>query len=366
MISLEQYATVYVAMTTAMGNAAQEQTICAPAGFAPAQWHEAKNFYTARMMDPADAGRTAIAFSQAMQKGLPAQFQMSPGKPQQQQQVKREPPPPSDFTATKVQIYTSEYDVQMVELSSPQTQQHLVLQQGFEHDPSAESFNGNTFHVELNDQSHSIYGGVHGVNLSPGELTLIFDAEGQQRMGIPRVTIRFQIDAKMYAYLVRKLRFVFGQKIYVAPFTMPPVVNVNGLVLNDEKASKAVGDNMRVRIRTRLQPLKDTGRFSSVVYVTFDSTTIFAESDRNEVALFAEAEAALQDTFERDLTSVMAFEVTSPTSKRLYVYTSLPQQDFMARVNDALRTLPKLPVSFGGGEDAAWDNYQGCLADVTG
>jgi hypothetical protein len=276
------------------------------------------------------------------------------------------PPPPSDFTATAVRIYTSEYDVQMVELVNPQTQQHLVLQQGFAFDPSAEAFNGNTFHVELNDQSFAVYGGVHGVNLHPGELTIFFDAEGHQRMGIPKVTIRFQLDEKMYAYLARKLRFVFGPKIYIAPVAMPPIVNVNGLTLNDEKATKQVNDKMRVSIRTRLQPLKATGKFPIVVYATLESSTILAGSDRRESALFGEAEAALKDTLERDLTSVMAFDVTSATSKRFYIYTGLPQNEFMDRVNDALRLLPKLPLSFGGGDDAIWENYEGCLADVTG
>ncbi|HEX7667541.1 MAG TPA: Imm10 family immunity protein, partial [Polyangiaceae bacterium] len=309
-------------------------------------------------------GQTSIAFSQAMQKGMAPNMQIP--KPLAERTPPKEVPPPSDFTAANVKVYTSEYDVQMVEFWSPQTKQYLVLQQGFEFDPSAEAFDGNQVHVELNDQSHAIYGGVHGVNLQQGELTIFFDAKGQERMGIPKVTIRFVVNEKMYAYLARKLRFVFAEKIYIAPFTVPPVVNVNGMVLNDEKASKQVNENMRVSIRTRLEPLKATGKFPGVVFATLQSSTILAGSDRKEVALFAEAEAALKDTLERDLTSVMAFDVTNRESKRFYIYTSLGQQDFMGRVNDALRLLPKLPLSFGGGEDAIWENYAGCLADVTG
>ncbi len=364
MLSIDQYATVYVAMTTAMGNAAQEQQICGPHGFTPAQWNEAKTFYTARMVDPSDAGRTSIAFAQAMQKGLGPQFQMN--APPQQPQAQREPPPPSDFTASKIRITTTEFDVQMIELLSPETYQHLVLQKGFDFDPSAEAFNGNTFHVSINGPSYAIYGGVHGVNLAPGELTLFFAPDGQERMRTPKLTIRFDLDPKMYAYLARKMRFVFADKLYIAPVAPPMVMTVAGMELNDEKVSKAVGENMRVNARTKLQSLKASGKFPVVVYATLESSTVFEGADRKETALFAEAEAALKDTLERDLTSVIAFDVTNRSSKRFYIYTSLSQEDLMGRVNDALRTLPKLPLSFGGGEDATWENYEGCMADLAG
>lgn len=72
MITLEQYAGIYIAMTAAKGNAAQEQAICTPLGFSPAQWHEAKAYYTARIGDPQDAGRTAIAFSRVMNRAARA------------------------------------------------------------------------------------------------------------------------------------------------------------------------------------------------------------------------------------------------------------------------------------------------------
>lgn len=68
MITVEQYAEAYVAMTKAMGNTALEQAICEAHGFSPSEWHEAKAFYTARIVDPKDAGRTAIAFSRVMNR----------------------------------------------------------------------------------------------------------------------------------------------------------------------------------------------------------------------------------------------------------------------------------------------------------
>lgn len=85
-------------------------------------------------------------------------------------------------------------------------------------------------------------------------------------------------------------------------------------------------------------------------------TSSFDGADRREVALFAEAEAALKDTLERDLASRMAVDVTNLASKRFYIYTSLSHDDLKVRVNDALRTLPPLSLSFGGGEDGAWEN----------
>ena len=61
MLTLEQYASIYLPMITAAGNEQQEQEICTSYGYTLAQWQEAKDFYTAKMMDVNDGGKTAMA-----------------------------------------------------------------------------------------------------------------------------------------------------------------------------------------------------------------------------------------------------------------------------------------------------------------
>jgi hypothetical protein len=62
MISLEQYANLCVLMTDTNGNEAQEVAIAIARGVAGPAWLEAKAYYTAKMMDASDMGRTAMAF----------------------------------------------------------------------------------------------------------------------------------------------------------------------------------------------------------------------------------------------------------------------------------------------------------------
>lgn len=62
MISLEQYAELCAAMADTGGDEAKEAAIAAEAGVSAADWQEAKTHYTAKMSDPADMGKTAMAF----------------------------------------------------------------------------------------------------------------------------------------------------------------------------------------------------------------------------------------------------------------------------------------------------------------
>jgi hypothetical protein len=61
-VSLETYAKLCAAMAHTEGDEARELEIAAQAGVEAAAWRAAKEGYTARMSDPADAGQTATAF----------------------------------------------------------------------------------------------------------------------------------------------------------------------------------------------------------------------------------------------------------------------------------------------------------------
>ena len=135
---------------------------------------------------------------------------------------------------------------------------------------------------------------------------------------------------------------------------------VNGIALNDEWASFKTSAT-DISIRPNLNNLKETGKYGTVVFVDFESSTIGQNED--ELKLLKEAEASLKDSIEYDLSSVMAFHTTNNEKRRYFIYSSLNQNDFMTRINDAFRLLPQLPLNFSGGEDAAWNNYTNCLND---
>ena len=62
MISLEKYADLCALMADTGGDVNKENAIAGANGVSPAEWAEAKTGYTAKMSDPSDMGRTALAF----------------------------------------------------------------------------------------------------------------------------------------------------------------------------------------------------------------------------------------------------------------------------------------------------------------
>jgi hypothetical protein len=62
MISLEQYAELCALMADTAGDVNRELAIAHQHGVTGPQWTEAKTYYTMKMSDPNDMGRTAMAF----------------------------------------------------------------------------------------------------------------------------------------------------------------------------------------------------------------------------------------------------------------------------------------------------------------
>lgn len=350
MLSIEKYASMYLAMTTATGNTQQEESICNTHNVSMADWNEAKNHYTAKMMDPMDMGRTALAFSAALQSGNVAAA------------PKKSNPKPGDFTANDFRIYISEYDIQMVEIINKESGERITLQLGFDAKDDFEKnvINGRV-HICINDRNFNMYGGISKVELSSQSIKFIFDNEGRERMQCDSVTASYNINGKLYNYLKRKMQFMYKSILEIKAEATPTSYVVNNITLNDEWKSFET-TSMQVKVRPNLQNIKDTGKYPTVVNVDFNSTTIGQDAD--EINLLNDVEAALKDTLEYDLGAVIAFEVTTNQMRRFYVYTSLSQQDFMKRINEAFRLLPKLPLGFSGGNDENWENYSNCLNDL--
>ncbi|MBC8172821.1 MAG: hypothetical protein H7X71_02850 [Chitinophagales bacterium] len=70
MITLEQYADLCVLMSDTGGDVSKENTIAEGNGVNSQEWDEAKKHYTAKMSDPADMGKTAVAFMPLYQAAL--------------------------------------------------------------------------------------------------------------------------------------------------------------------------------------------------------------------------------------------------------------------------------------------------------
>ncbi len=70
MISLEQYAELCVAMSDTGGDESKEIAIAEAAGVSADEWKASKAGYTAKMTDPADMGKTAVAFMPLYQAAL--------------------------------------------------------------------------------------------------------------------------------------------------------------------------------------------------------------------------------------------------------------------------------------------------------
>jgi hypothetical protein len=62
MIPLEKYADLCALMADTGGDVNKENALAAAAGVSAADWLESKSGYTKQMSDPADMGKTAIAF----------------------------------------------------------------------------------------------------------------------------------------------------------------------------------------------------------------------------------------------------------------------------------------------------------------
>jgi len=62
MISLEKYADLCALMADTGGDESKENAVAGAHDVSPADWKEAKTHYTAKMSDPSDMGKTALAF----------------------------------------------------------------------------------------------------------------------------------------------------------------------------------------------------------------------------------------------------------------------------------------------------------------
>lgn len=344
MLSIDKYGAMYLAMNAAVVNPGLQQQICQQHGVTLEEWNEANAHYMAKMSDINDMGQTAMAL---------AKYMMPQATPQQEDDT------PVDFTATDVKIYVSDMDVQMVDLVNGA--KHVVLQSAIHVNPNDEfltNYVQGRVHMSVNDQGYSIYGGVTNVELFRDKLVFHFDEEGKERMKRDVLTVSFDISHPKFIYLERTLYYMYRQHP-VLTLTRPPreaKETWNGMEYDLTWDAFTLNDDFKVNLRPNILNLRASGKYPRHVVITCNNEDVpeeHFESFCNEMIA----------AFETDYETIVAMVIYRAESNQMYLYSQLPEQDFMKRVNEALCYIPRLPLSFSGDNDPEWKNYMECRKD---
>jgi len=351
MITLEQFSIIHMKMALATGNSQQEQAICNEHGISMEQWLADKAHYYAKMSDPADGGKTAMAMSSAAMNNM-----HSIKIPAQENKL------PHDFHANNIQIYLNENQVQMVEFLTGKQHEHVVLQHFPKEDPNDEfmmNYVKGRAHISICDASYNIYGGVSNVELSSKSIKFIFDAEGAERMQCTSVTVTYDISGKKYKHLKSIILHMYKNLVNVSNENDNEVYTI-GNNTYDLRWENFNNDG-NIAIRPNLANLKSSGHYPIVVLPAFRKGVV--GDPVQEKKLFDAMVEALLNVLESDMESVMAFHLETNELYRLFIYTHLDQAKFMADINEALVYLPQLPLEFDGGDDSPWNNYTEVMKD---
>lgn len=359
MITIEKYASVYTPMIMAAGDATKEKSIATENGISHEEWKEAQTYYTAKMMDISDMGKTAMAFAAA--------FQNNTATANSATQTPAEADSPSSFSATDVKIYISEYDVQMIEFINTLNKKRVTLQMSFEFDEAQKGFGGDTFYITINNANYSTYGGIKQVILTRYSVKFVFDEVGQAKMKTNDITVAFAVNKKYYNYLVRKMEFIFGSiDLQVENPTDESNIKVGNMDLDETYQEKTMSPNQNnadaftIRGRVNLKNVLEKNNLKNYVTVVYPTNGVAEGNTRTQILNF---EQSLTDTLERDLQSVIAFTFNGTAQYVWHIYTNDPDE-FMKRLNEATRLLPKLPIELGKNEDPEFSNYARFVADI--
>ena len=90
-------------------------------------------------------------------------------------------------------------------------QNYLLLQRGIEDDEQDIRLGMNTYHVELNGQGWSCYGGIEALELQRDRVYITFTAEGVREMGgVDKLEITFAPDGRILDELRKRLANIFA------------------------------------------------------------------------------------------------------------------------------------------------------------
>lgn len=105
-----------------------------------------------------------------------------------------------------------------------QTKHYLMLQRSFEDDEQDIRLGLHTYHVEIDDQRQSCYGGITLFQLLRNRALVSFSQKGAEQLGHAQAEVRFQVDDVLFAELQSQLQKIFkGTGVYSADDVQPAV-----------------------------------------------------------------------------------------------------------------------------------------------
>lgn len=90
------------------------------------------------------------------------------------------------------------------------TEHYLMLERAYEDDEQDIANGMNTYHVELDDQGFSCYGGIERFALSKHKVVIQFNQSGTQSLGVNKLEIQFTSDNDLFDKLKNRLEHVFA------------------------------------------------------------------------------------------------------------------------------------------------------------
>jgi len=90
-----------------------------------------------------------------------------------------------------------------------ETKHSLTVQRAFYDDEQVVGLGMNTYHIGVDDQGRSYYGGIERSKLHRNQAIVTFSPDGQRHVGVNAASIRFKIGRGEHARLHERLSNIF-------------------------------------------------------------------------------------------------------------------------------------------------------------
>ncbi len=351
MISIETYALLSASMAGAMTDRDLQIAYCEANGITIEEWDEGSAHYMQLMMNPSESAKVISAITTVAMSGK---------KPIDPRTLPKGTPKPQNFAAAQLQAWVDD-EIQNVLIKNNDL--YIQFQLMMNPDPNDEfmaNYVRGRVHISINGQDYSLYGGVSSVSMERDSILLVFDDEGKERMGMDEFKVTFDIHAKKFNQLRYVMAGIYGDTFTRSSLDVEEVFTF-GNIHYDFTWQEFQKDEMHISIRPNLQNFKETGEFNLIAMPKYILRT--TNNPEMEIKLFQHALDAWVIYLEMDMTSVVSMVIETPEHYQVYIYSKLPQNDFMQRMNESSAFTPAIPLDFDGGTDAAWENYTNCLND---
>jgi hypothetical protein len=112
-----------------------------------------------------------------------------------------------------------------------------------------------------------------------------------------------------------------------------------------------------VTVRTDVEKFKSNPRFKYRIIVAWPySANADGMPDEPTSEIMGQATELLSNTFRKDPVAILT-EISTGDSRREWVFYTLSLNIFSKKLNEALASLPVLPLEFVAEEDPDWESY---------